>query len=775
MMHQFLRSSYKTHKEDTEYVTTWLVQTAKKYGYPTDLLPGVRAGVGGTASDAQAPEKSRGRLKGKARTEAKAQRTAVEKAPVQKLETFEQPQTKQKPAYPTQAGSGQQGPDRHASDHSHAHFLGVLKHTITISAPLIPRPADSPPAQYTRLENGFSRLVVEEPSDSFQRLAFSPISLLRGLVKSAWEARLNGRDIRAVAIVINTAITFLRDLEEAFQTQFLENLGYVKKAELVHYIQCRMRNHDTDWTQDAEAYELAEEIMLTTNHVLTALQNQVEPGTSSIFKPDQFGRQDKSIPWYAKSHQEKFNDDELVLLEAFPDMQILTDVPALTGKHLLCEVELIRGVRTMKPGAVIPVLLVFALQYFLDAHHILGNHFDRSYNQSKHTSQSIRDSVVELKDFHTSATMTAWPNQGDQLDEMLQIIENWVDSDVIGDVILIVYFSLLPHVMSPKLTDMQMPDAKDMAPPEPYRLLKQYPLICGLWLFAVRYHAQEIGIKFVNTLGSMLCTAHFYNAVIQSDSLFTHWQDMELLLSLQGFNILFVGGPPSGVEKYYPISKLSLGDNPTNYARNRRRPPPDKTMSKQGPRGLSKLGAISRLCAGRYCENKEAVPWSKVSIKSKLDSRFVYDDEVAEETTAGGATVFVEAGSKPTTFKKAIPGIPIRKPRIAEAVVPLQDFFNDFLNILDTEVTEMSVDYLLMHPVCWGLLRRVNESCKPELRSIFGVGYIPKEIHLSLSLVAHIFETLECEGAETTVRLLHTAAVATNEMLAKGTGRAVMM
>ncbi|KAI4193319.1 MAG: hypothetical protein LQ350_008379 [Teloschistes chrysophthalmus] len=145
-----------------------------------------------------------------------------------------------------------------------------------------------------------------------------------------------------------------------------------------------------------------------------------------------------------------------------------------------------------------------------------------------------------------------------------------------------------------------------------------------------------------------------------------------------------------------------------------------------------------------------------------MDSRLGLVDEVAEETTKGGATVFLEAGSKPTTFKKAIPGIPLRKPRMAEALVELKDFFNDFLSILDTEVTEISIDYFLMHRVCWGLLRRVNESCKPKLQSILGVGYIPKENDLSLSLVARIFG------------LLHTAAVATNEMLAAGTGRAVM-
>ncbi|KAI4193320.1 MAG: hypothetical protein LQ350_008380 [Teloschistes chrysophthalmus] len=471
-----------------------------------NLLPGVRAGVGGTASDAQAPEKPKGRLKGKARREAKAQKQAAEKAPVQESKTLEQPETKQKPAYPiqvsdfislaefiakkpavkvpgffigslerattlrakhgsrTRAESGDQDPDQHASDQSHAHFLGVLKHTMKILEPLMPPPADSPPSQDTRLENRFGRLVVEEPSDSFQvsdggpennlsikqaieegprydlkpdtswqeeylaaSCLFTNISRLRGIVKSAWEAYLKGTDIGAVAIAINTAISFVRDLEEAFQTQYPEYLGYIKKVELFYYVQCRMGKHGKNWTEDPEAYELAEEIMLTTNHMIIALQDQVKPGRRLIFEPGQFGRQDKSIPWYAKSLQKRFKDDKLVLLEAFPDMQILANAPALTGKHLLCEDELLRGVRTMKRGDVMPVWPVFAFQCFLDAHHILGNDLDRSYNQLKHTSQSIRDSLVELKDFHTSSTMTAWPKQGDQLDEMLQIIEDWAE------------------------------------------------------------------------------------------------------------------------------------------------------------------------------------------------------------------------------------------------------------------------------------------------------------------------------------------------------------
>jgi len=57
-----LVSIYQQYKQDTDSVASWLASTAKACGYPSNLL---------ASPDGNAPQKAAGRLKGKARSEAK--------------------------------------------------------------------------------------------------------------------------------------------------------------------------------------------------------------------------------------------------------------------------------------------------------------------------------------------------------------------------------------------------------------------------------------------------------------------------------------------------------------------------------------------------------------------------------------------------------------------------------------------------------------------------------------------------------------------------------
>ncbi|PTB58439.1 hypothetical protein M431DRAFT_492654 [Trichoderma harzianum CBS 226.95] len=76
MLPPALTSTYKLYKQDTDYVATWLAQTAKAYGYPNALLEIV---------DMAKPSSKR--LKGKARKEAKT-RGASRPMQTQKIQTY---------------------------------------------------------------------------------------------------------------------------------------------------------------------------------------------------------------------------------------------------------------------------------------------------------------------------------------------------------------------------------------------------------------------------------------------------------------------------------------------------------------------------------------------------------------------------------------------------------------------------------------------------------------------------------------------------------------
>ena len=85
--------------------------------------------------------------------------------------------------------------------------------------------------------------------------------------------------------------------------------------------------------------------------------------------------------------------------------------------------------------------------------------------------------------------------------------------------------------------------------PEPFRLLKQYPLLCGLFMFVLKTRAQRLGIDFVNAWGSVLYAGHLYNAVRQEGIITKPWKDMEILFAMHGEERIFVGDRPKGLEE----------------------------------------------------------------------------------------------------------------------------------------------------------------------------------------------------------------------------------
>lgn len=80
------------------------------------------------------------------------------------------------------------------------------------------------------------------------------------------------------------------------------------------------------------------------------------------------------------------------------------------------------------------------------------------------------------------------------------------------------------------------------APGEPFKLMKSHPAFSGLWLYSLRALYQEIGITFVGAWGSVMYAGHLYNALRQENLLKTRWDDMELVMALH--RNFFIGGGP---------------------------------------------------------------------------------------------------------------------------------------------------------------------------------------------------------------------------------------
>lgn len=448
MLPNFLQSSYKTYKEDTDFIAKWLALKAKQCGYPADLLSSPDPPTS-TSQPVRPSQKLKGAARKKAKNTPKRDPTSPEDPPkytikikdfatlAECIARYTKPAVKVPVAVVNflnraielrqQHNTWSRGPDESQisanvdeSNESHSYFLGVLEQTREILKPRMPsemikdflsKPSSSVNEQGKsdaqvngQISNMFDRLDIQEPSQTFldapdveqptdtevvrepdyeaerlqsieeQYLAshclFQDVRNVRSFLRQLWKSyRDDGLSLVAVSITTNTAIDFVRSIEQDFLLQFPDKSDFESIMRTFYVAQCLHSGNDPNSKQQSEdlfnfeVYGLAEETMLPTYIVLESLQNVVRPGSVPLYKPGYLGTRDTTTAWTNKSAREKFQDDRLVLMEAFPDLLLLARI---SSKFALAEDELIRGVRQMAPGNIIPLWLVFAAQCFLD-------------------------------------------------------------------------------------------------------------------------------------------------------------------------------------------------------------------------------------------------------------------------------------------------------------------------------------------------------------------------------------------------------------------------
>ena len=146
--------------------------------------------------------------------------------------------------------------------------------------------------------------------------------------------------------------------------------------------------------------------MINTYSALASFSNVKKKDTVLSLKPGHFGVRDLTSPWCKKSDREKMKDDRIVMFESLGDLAVLSMIP---GKSLLAEDELIRGIREMGPGKPVPTWLVFAMQCFLDAQHILQNRIQKPFSELELAASTIKESILETLKFTKSSGSATGP------------------------------------------------------------------------------------------------------------------------------------------------------------------------------------------------------------------------------------------------------------------------------------------------------------------------------------------------------------------------------
>ncbi|KAG9648457.1 hypothetical protein KCU95_g18015, partial [Aureobasidium melanogenum] len=690
MLPNSLRGSYTIYKEDTDSVATWLASTAKQCGYPLDFLTRPEDGL---SSQKGSRLKGKARKLAKAATSAKSgssESTAHSGSTTytiavkdfislaQYIVAFQKPPVRVPSSFVCvlnraialrkKHNSWFSNAEQSSEDDGHNFFLSVLEQvretlksrmpSDTVDDHMTKRPAGSTTTSSDRghTDNAFAALILEEPSDEFlnapppekvtglpvrvdddsryeaervqkveeQYLAahclLADVNSIRACIKSLWIMYRDGQiDLQSASITTNTAVELIRHMQEDYDKNFPDHSDYEGLIETLFINQCISQGQDPDHRQrrgdiiNMAMYDLADQVLLTTYTILVSLGDVVTPGHIPLYKPGHFGFRDLSTEWSQKSPHDKLQDDKLVLLEAFSGFSAIGKVGCFA------EDELIRGVREMAPGKKVPLWLTFAVQNFLDIQHVMGSEASRAMVELQTAARHIGASLSENSEFHKKLHIKTWDAHSDRaLGHIQNVINTWIKQDNVKKII--------------ERSLRRNPTIAAQMTVEPFELLKQYPSLCGIWLFSLRYLMQDAGITLCNAWGSVIYAAHLYNAARQEKLVKGIWRDMELALLLQGNDKIFIGGRPKKPEDYLKRFNLCMGFSVTSLAKNARQTAPK--ASQKGARGLENTSTLSQLFAQCYAHNRRSLSTNLDAVEKHVKSQFSDPENFTFEGTS---------------------------------------------------------------------------------------------------------------------------------------------
>ena len=94
----------------------------------------------------------------------------------------------------------------------------------------------------------------------------------------------------------------------------------------------------------------------------------------------------------------------------------------------------------------------------------------------------------------------------------------------------------------------------------PFLLLKRHPLICGLFEFQLYARLQYHSINLANTSGPVLCAAYLYESCRQAGYLKQIWPDMELIMDIHTREKMFIGRVPQTLGRILQVYSINARD-----------------------------------------------------------------------------------------------------------------------------------------------------------------------------------------------------------------------
>ncbi|KAK7427274.1 hypothetical protein QQZ08_006210 [Neonectria magnoliae] len=256
-----------------------------------------------------------------------------------------------------------------------------------------------------------------------------------------------------------------------------------------------------------------------------------------------------------------------------------------------------------------------------------------------------------------------------------------------------------------------------------HRLLRRSPIVTGLALYHFRAALYDTSLTDTNAWATLILPAHLYNAARVRGFTSCFWYDTELLIQKYGEEQFFVGGRPTNITDCFTRFLLHVGLSASVFSNRRRQPlrltPSVNNFSRAGPRYIKHGATVSRIFQDRYGRNYSgAINWTPESIKEILGHSQVGERDV------DGVTLMGRTGSsaKPQRKRAGLRAKPKHKrTEVADdRRFSAGELLSSLVMAMQAEVAEFAFPYLLMHQYNWGLMRTIQTKIDAIIRDEFG-------------------------------------------------------
>lgn len=814
MLPSSLISVYREYKKDTDSVASWLASTAKRCGYPADLLSSgdPESGAGGRL---KGKPRKRGKRKGKVPA-APAQKTghkhiiamqdfiplaefifAAQKPLISVPDSFSKTINRViavRSSFGTQLSEHglETTPD---SDFKHSYFVGILEkvrevlkprmsaETMTSSSNSIETMAtqfsclkvyepsqdslDAPDIERPAKSTEDNTVYEAEPQNTFEDaiMAFAmmldELTKIRSRIEWIWTNHRDGHlELATAAMATNTAIDLANDLMEEVLPVFKDHGGAFAVCEKFFFLRTHekrgsAREEMVAWVQGAtqhDFYDVADETYFNAGRLMESFAKVLSPRHLPIYREGMFGTYDPESNRDAKTGHEKFYEDKIILAEFFSEAVSLARlVPDYPVQD-----NFIRGIKELDKAQEVSFLLIFAAQILLDIRHILRGHAADVARTVLQEATAIGNLIDGHFDYHKTLRIATWPQSNDDVLRSFRQSITWFVLDPVHDA-----------------KEKVLGRSNTLQSSEKHRIIEFSPILGGLALYHFRAGMYDVGIAMSNAWGSITYSAHLYNALQGERLLKNLWVDREVVLTTLGDSNFFVGKRPQNPADYLKRFSLQMGVSASALtgrgprAPNRRQRNED-ISSRAGPRGIQDGAPVSSMFIERYLRKGAQVDWTPEHVDNII-SRSQYEVESSNED--GLVLAQIDDADKLKEKRRAHKENSRKRRRNVSEGGRLspEQLIKSFALSMQAEALEFAFPYMLMHQRSWRFLMVVKDACDLILRNSFGPTYLERESELP-TVVGYIFMLAAGVHGPKDDTGLRRAAEVVEEMIAADAG-----